>query len=136
MGILNPMLTTYSESKLGSSGTEGFRAKDIPCERDLRLCGNLGQKWRGYLLQCMNNANFITKAEQPARVVPAQSSLRNGGNVPVLSCSWSSLSPRSATFVMLSRMIPTVSSIWAWIAAVLGFPPPGGLEEEPPPRGR
>lgn len=58
-------------------------------------------------------------------------------NVPVLSCSWSSLSPRSATFVMLSLIMPTVSSICCWIAAVLELPAAGaeGFAAEPP-RGR
>jgi len=51
---------------------------------------------------------------------------------PVLSCSDSNRSPRSATFVMFSLMMPTVSSIWAWIAAVFAFPwlgPAEGAEE-------
>lgn len=56
---------------------------------------------------------------------------------PVLSCRDSNRSPRSATFVMFSLMIPTVSSIWAWMAAVFAFPwlgPAEGAEE--PFRGR
>ena len=42
----------------------------------------------------------------------------------VLSCRLSSRSWRSVTFVMLSRMMLTVSSIWAWMCAVLLGPPP------------
>lgn len=52
---------------------------------------------------------------------------------PVLSCSESSRSPLSATLVMFSLIMPTVSSICAWMAAVFGFAfdPPDGFEEEP-----
>ncbi len=64
--------------------------------------------------------------------LPARAGL---GHAPVLSWSWSSLSPRSATFVMFSLMMPTVSSICAWMAAVFEFPAPAGFEEEPP-RGK
>ena len=68
---------------------------------------------------------------------PSATIVREGiwDDEPVLSCSWSSLSPRSATFVMFSRMMPTVSSICCWIAAVFELPAPAGFEEEPP-RGR
>ena len=55
---------------------------------------------------------------------------------PVLSCNWSSLSPRSATFVIFSLMIPTVSSICCWIAAVLALPCEGPGVAPPPFRGR
>ena len=79
-----------------------------------------------------------TLAQSPPRSQPlcrnrSRADIRN--YEPVLSCSWSSLSPRSATFVMFSRMMPTVSSICCWIAAVFELPAPAGFEEEPP-RGR
>ena len=44
-------------------------------------------------------------------------------NSPVLSCSESNLSPLSATFVMFSLIMPTVSSICACMAAVFALPP-------------
>lgn len=58
-------------------------------------------------------------------------------DAPVLSCSESRRSPRSATLVMLSRMMPTVSSIWAWMAAVFALPWLGPAAGAPAPlRGR
>lgn len=53
-------------------------------------------------------------------------------DAPDLVCKVSNLSCRSVTFVMFSLMIPTVSSICCWIAAVLGLTGgPDGLGEEP-----
>jgi len=70
------------------------------------------------------------------RLAPRLNPCADTARLSVLSCSWSSRSPRSATFVMLSLMIPTVSSICCWIAAVLELPAwPGGFDAEPP-RGR
>jgi hypothetical protein len=49
----------------------------------------------------------------------------------VLSWSESSRSPLSATLVMFSLMIPTVSSICCWMAAVFALPLP--VLDSPPP---
>lgn len=61
----------------------------------------------------------------------------NKEDKPVLSWRASSLSPRSATLVMLSLMIPTVASISCWIAWVLlplaPLPPVVAAGPGPPP---
>lgn len=78
----------------------------------------------------------------PASVSPFESrpTSRARAHAPVLSWRASRCSPRSATLLMLSRMMPTVSSIWAWMAAVLELPEPGaagapvGFVDALPPR--
>jgi hypothetical protein len=55
MNILNQMLTTYStRANQERVKRKNLERGDIPCAHDLRLCGTLGQKWRGYLLRCMS----------------------------------------------------------------------------------
>lgn len=80
------------------------------------------------------------RKSQPPRPLPLSG--RPGlARAPVLSWSAFKCSPRSATLLMLSRMIPTVSSICAWMAAVLELPvvpgatgAPVGFVEALPPR--
>jgi hypothetical protein len=52
---------------------------------------------------------------------PRRKPCADTARLSVLSCSESNLSPLSATLVMLSLIISTVSSICAWIAAVFAF---------------
>ena len=77
----------------------------------------------------MNNANFKQRSNDPPGVISELLLLRNGGNALASSCSWSSLSPRSATFVMFSCMIPTLSLIWAESLWVGGFLHRAGWEK-------
>lgn len=59
------------------------------------------------------------------RFAPLLNPCADCARLSVLSCNVSNLSPRSATLLMFSRMMPTVSSICACMAAVFD-----GAEEE------
>ncbi len=97
------------------------------------MCGNCQVIWRDW----GQRAQLRRKQRAPS---PPGAERRQRGrswqtkDLPVLSCSESSLSPRSATLVMFSLIMPTVSSICAWMAAVFAFPwlgPAPGFAPEP-----
>ena len=70
----------------------------------------------------------ITTAEQPAR--GRATGAEEWGKRTGLSCTWSSLSPRSAIFVVLLRVFPTASLVWAESLRFVDFIR-RALEEEP-----
>lgn len=96
--------------------------------------------WRRHICQTSAyNERQPDERTLRTRFAPRRKPCADTARLSVLSCSWSSRSPLSATFVMLSLIIPTVSSICCWIAAVLELPADGPGAAPPaaePLRGR
>src|SRR6266568_5224670 len=110
-------LTTYSD-KSGQHGEQQLKGQEIStyfaytvCTAPEALRRNCEIIWAQASADKAPGVPTNCHAEERAHdQVPIQTC--NIQYVPVLSCNASNRSPRSATFVMFSLIIPTVSSIW------------------------